>query len=62
MAKITREQRVSLKRLYDRATLPLTYRQFRKTVVGPIYKSDPCIMVQWCGMVIGIEADGYAHS
>lgn len=62
MAKITRAQRVALKRLYDRAPMPVSYRQFRKTVIGPFYVNDPVIMVSWFNMWIGIERDGYAHS
>lgn len=40
----------------------VTYRRFRRSVVGPLYRSDPCLMVPWCGMWLGIEADGYTHS
>lgn len=36
----------------------LTYRQFRRLVL-PTYD---CLMVQWCGMWLGIEGDGYVHS
>ena len=36
----------------------ITYRQFRKTVrIG-----WGCAMVQWAGMWLGIEPDGYTHS
>jgi len=36
----------------------IQYRRFRKTVQpGP-----GCIMVQWRGMWLGIEPDGYTHS
>lgn len=75
MRAITREQRVALKRIYDRDPLyvwqdelignpkynshtPITYRQFRKRAVH----SYDCIMIQWCRMWLGIEADGYTHS
>ena len=77
MVKLTREQRLSLKRIYDRCPLyklaadpppysipsngPITYREFRK-LVTPYFDNSGCIMVQWCGMWIGIEVDGYAHS
>ena len=63
---ITKEQRKSLKQLYDRALVytadgsrPITYREFRKTAFVAF---GDCIMVPWCGMVVGIEADGYAHT
>jgi hypothetical protein len=36
----------------------LTYREFRKTVVG----GSGCVMVPWLGMWLGIEPDGYVHS
>ena len=63
MGKITRAQREALKRIYDRdpAVAP-SYLAFRRTVKGPFYKSDPCVMVQWKGMFLGVESDGYTHS
>ena len=36
----------------------IQYRRFRKSV-GP---GPGCIMVQWAGMWLGIEPDGYTHS
>jgi len=77
MGVITRAQRVALKRVFDRTPLYvwqdrltseprytnhelLTYRQFRKRVHHASY--DSCIMIQWCGMWLGIETDGYTHS
>jgi hypothetical protein len=65
--KLTRKQRVALKKLYDRQSENRrkeqygTYKQFRKTV-HPLIAGDGCIMVEWCGMFIGIETDGYTHS
>jgi hypothetical protein len=75
MVKTTRAQRVALKRLFDRGPIlprltdvekaqgvvavPLTYKQFRRSVCWGDYD---CIMVPWCGMWLGIEADGYTHS
>jgi len=57
---------VYLNQRYDGKNAPahavVSYRQFRRTVQGPLYRSDPCIMVPWCGMWLGIEADGYTHS
>ena len=65
--KLTRQQRVALKSVYDRPREPQfdqyrrqSYRAFRKTV-QPVIMSD-CIMVHWCGMWLGIETDGYTHS
>lgn len=68
--KLTRSQREALKRVYHRAVLAysqgpmrqgvhfMNYLQFRRTVQpGP-----GCIMVQFAGMWLGIEPDGYTHS
>ena len=76
MRAITREQRVAIKRIYDRTPLdanhdrlelglndkctPVTYRQFRRTV-QPIICTD-AVMIHWCNMWLGIEQDGYTHS
>ena len=73
MIVLTRQQRVALKRLYDRidtvkpATYkeflssgpkPATYKEFRRSVS----KGWDCVMVYWCGMWVGIETDGYTHT
>jgi len=73
MVRLTRAQRVALKRVYDRGPLDgffrtinkpslmthaISYRTFRSTV-QPGYD---CVMVRWCGMWLGIEKDGYTHS
>ena len=69
---ITRKQREAILRVYNRTPIcapnnravtcqhetPLTFRQFRKTVV----QGYDCLMVQWCNMWLGIEKDGYTHS
>jgi len=36
----------------------IRYRQFRKT----LQQGFDCLMVQWRGMWLGIEKDGYTHS
>ena len=36
----------------------ITYRELRK-LIQPGYG---CIMLPWCGMLLGIEEDGYIHS
>lgn len=57
--KLTRKQREAVLRKYrqdpDGAK---SYREFRKRAV----QGFDCIMMQWCGMWIGIELDGYTHS
>lgn len=62
---LTKEQRKSLKRIYDRdqnSNNPecTSYRAFRRTVQYASY--DSYIMVNWAGMWLGIEKDGYTHS
>ena len=69
---LTRQQREAVKKVYDRsigATLPnvdepekgrLTYLQFRrKAIYAPF---DDTVMIQFFGMWLGIETDGYTHS
>jgi len=59
MIVLTKEQRLALKRIYDREwNKPDSYLAFRRTVGYGF----GCIMVPWCGMVLGIEPDGYTHS
>ena len=41
------------------STRDISFLAFRRTV-EPTY--DDSVMVNWCGMYIGIEADGYPHS
>ena len=69
---LTKQQRKALKQVYDRqpiynrndslkkVELPLTYKQFRRTVRS--YFGGDCIMVPWCNMWLGIEKDGHTHS
>jgi len=57
---INRAQRVALHRKWMQNDNGMSYRKFRRTIV-------PCIggnffMVQWSGMWLGIEDDGYTHS
>lgn len=61
---MTVEQRKAIKRIYDRndaSTADITYLQFRRTAV-PSFGTDPCVMIPWAGMWLGIEIDGYVHS
>ena len=55
---LTKAQRQSLFRLWQRHDCGLTYRAFRRRVLP----GSGCAMIQWCGMWIGIEPDGHAHS
>jgi hypothetical protein len=54
----TREQREALKRIWMRGTDERTYRQLRRDAVG----GNDCLMLNWAGMWLGIERDGYTHS
>lgn len=56
--KITKEQQSAIKRIYDRKDLGISYLQFRRSVKHGF----DCLMVEWCGMWLGIEPDGYTHS
>lgn len=55
---ITKAQRSSLFKVWERDNQLLTYRDFRRTVLP----GAGCILVPWCGMYLGIEPDGYTHS
>lgn len=56
--KLTKPQLIALKRKHDQSDQGLSFLQFRRTVqFGRDY-----VMVQWCGMWLGIERDGYTHS
>lgn len=64
MMTITKPQRHALHRVWLRTcgsgylgTVP--YREFRRSAQpGP----DKCVMVNFAGMWLGIETDGYTHS
>jgi len=59
MITLTKAQRIALHRLYLRdTTVAASYRQFRRSV----QHGWDCIMIEWCGMWLGIEKDGYTHS
>ena len=64
MVKTTRKQREALHNLWarkDKLRPGETYRQFRKRVF-PEFCGWGAVMIEWSGMTIGIEKDGYAHS
>jgi len=58
MIKLNKAQRQALYRKWCQSNQDMSYRQFRQTVQG----GWDCVMVQWCGMWLGIESDGYTHS
>tara|TARA_R110002020_G_scaffold185382_2_gene382965 strand:- start:165 stop:389 length:225 start_codon:yes stop_codon:yes gene_type:complete len=67
MTILTREQVLALYSIYHRDwgncnDKPSTYLQFRRSVTKPIKTLDDAVFVQFCGMTLGIECDGYTHS
>jgi hypothetical protein len=58
IAKTNKAQRASIYRKWQQNNQGMTYREFRKTV----QQGFDCLMVQWSGMWLGIESDGYTHS
>ena len=61
MVRTTKAQRRALKRVYDRTPLGITYRRFRADIM-PTFGCDGAVVVDWCGMFLCIETDGYTHS
>jgi len=56
--KINKKQQMALYRKWLINKQGMTYLQFRRTV----QHGFDCLMVEWCGMWLGIEEDGYVHS
>jgi hypothetical protein len=64
MIRITKDQAIALANRYFRAKMDkngITYRAFRRTV-QPTFGCDGAVAVQWQGMWLCIERDGYTHS
>ena len=72
MTPTTKAQRAAIKRIFDRSPIyntkvaeamnqPISYRSFRKSVAGTICM-DGAVIVNWAGMWLAIERDGYTHS
>lgn len=58
MTVLTKEQRKALHRVWQRTEGAVSYLEFRrKAQTGRDY-----VMVEFCGMWLGIEHDGYTHS
>ena len=60
MVELNELQEKSLVRKWEQADQGMTYKEFRDTVQPCI--GDASVMVQWSGMWLGIETDGYTHS
>jgi hypothetical protein len=67
---ITLAQAIALHKVYSRspvyetkehaaANLAMPFDEWCKAMVSPGFG---CIMVEWAGMFLGIEPDGYTHS
>ena len=59
--RITRQQAESLFRKWEHASGGISYLQFRRGIV-PVYGTDSAFCIQWCGMWVCIEPDGYCHT
>jgi hypothetical protein len=60
---LTKQQRISLHKVWQRTCGDgylgaVPYREFRRGV----HMGTDCVMVNFCGMWLGIEPDGYTHS
>ena len=60
MIILTKAQRAALHRKWLQNSQGMSYRQFRRTV-RPDFGGGT-VMVEWSGMWLGIERDGYTHS
>ena len=58
--RFTKLQSAALLRKWNQSDQGMTFLAFRRSAYMANY--DNCVMVQWCGMWLGIEADGYCHS
>lgn len=62
MRPITKAQQRALRRVWLRtgwARKPASYLAFRRSAFVAF---GDCVMVPWCGMLLGIEPDGHIHS
>lgn len=58
---MTKQQQMALHKVYLRDTsVAPSYLAFRRKAQYIAHMS--VVMVQWCGMWLGIELDGYTHS
>jgi len=57
---LTKEQQHAIKKIWLRDSQGKSYIQFRRGAIP--YFGGNCVMINWCGMWLGIEPDGYTHS
>jgi hypothetical protein len=61
--EITADQLRSLRRKYEQnADGASSFEEFLTRVSPGGIGNDQYILLRWCGMSLGIETDGYAHS
>ena len=58
---LTKEQRKALYRKWQQDNNDMSYLTFRRSAIHAPFNGN-CLIVQWCGMWLGIERDGYTHS
>jgi len=56
--KTTKAQQLAILSIWLRNPDGKTFLQFRRSVK----RGFDCLMVEWCGMWLGIESDGHTHS
>jgi hypothetical protein len=59
--EITHEQKRAVFRKWKQDDNNKTWPQFAEGV-SPTYGMDGAVTIQWCGMWLAIEKDGYTHS
>jgi len=59
--RMNKDQLTALHRKWLQNDQGMSFLAFRRTVARPPFMND-CVLVLWCGMYLGIEADGYTHS
>lgn len=57
--RMNKEQLTALHRKWLQNDQGMSFLAFRRTVADA---DEQCAIVYWCGMYLGIEADGYTHS
>ena len=60
MKKLTKKQQHTLLRKWNENHQGMSFLEFRRGAYRLF--SDDCIMVEWCGMTLGIETNGYSHA
>ena len=59
---VTHEQMTALFRKWKQDDQGMTWKEFSATACDPSTFYDGAIVVEWCGMWLAIERDGYTHS